>query len=435
MRGRTARTQGIDVAEVFEDAGESAKTTDRPEFQRLLEYCRSNKGRVQFVVVYNVTRFSRNAHDHAVIRALLLRLGVTLRSVNEPISDDPVGKLTENMLAAIAQFDNDQKAERTKAGMRAALGRGRWTWQAPLGYRNGNVKTGEPSLVPDVERAPLMLAPSRWWRRATTPRPRRLKTVTALGLRTRKGRPLTAQTFGTLLKQPIYAGIIDAPGFGLRGIRGDFEPLVSEALFHARAGGAERAQRPGHAPPRQPRLSAATFRRLRPVRHAADRQRAAGPHEDVSGTYHCRKCRGVSIRRDALHRLLLELLETLRPRPEYVALFRAIVLDVWKGRAAEAGALRADLEVKLADLRRREELLEEAYLYAKKIDAMTYERQRDAIREQIALATIDLDDARHEETDVEGLLGFAEHVLTNAARLWMEATAEQKTAASARAFP
>jgi DNA invertase Pin-like site-specific DNA recombinase len=53
--------------------------------------------------------------------------------VNEPISDDPVGKLTENMLAAIAQFDNEQKAERTKAGMRTALALGRWTWQAPLG--------------------------------------------------------------------------------------------------------------------------------------------------------------------------------------------------------------------------------------------------------------------------------------------------------------
>lgn len=79
---------------MFEDAGESAKTIDRPEFKRLLEYCRDNKRRVQFVVVYNVTRFARNAHDHAVVRALLNRLGVTLRSVNEPIGDDSVGRLT-----------------------------------------------------------------------------------------------------------------------------------------------------------------------------------------------------------------------------------------------------------------------------------------------------------------------------------------------------
>jgi DNA invertase Pin-like site-specific DNA recombinase len=68
------RREGIEVVEVFEDAGESAKTTDRPAFQRVLSYCRTNKGRVQFVVVYNVTRFSRNAYDHAVVRALLRRL-------------------------------------------------------------------------------------------------------------------------------------------------------------------------------------------------------------------------------------------------------------------------------------------------------------------------------------------------------------------------
>jgi DNA invertase Pin-like site-specific DNA recombinase len=89
---------------------------------------------------------------------------VSLRSVNEPISDDSVGRLTENMLAAIAQFDNDQKAERTKAGMLTALNRGHWTWRAPLGYLNGNKKAGEPSLRPDPERAPLI-------RRALNSRP------------------------------------------------------------------------------------------------------------------------------------------------------------------------------------------------------------------------------------------------------------------------
>ena len=37
---------------------------------------------------------------------------------------------------------------------------------------------------------------------------------------------------------------------------------------------------------------------------------------------------------------------------------------------------------------------------------------------------IELEDARLDQIDVEGLLGFAEYVLTNAARLWTEATAE-----------
>jgi hypothetical protein len=118
-----------------------------------------------------------------------------------------------------------------------------------------------------------------------------------------------------------------------------------------------------------------------------------------------------------------------------MALFRAIVLDVWNVRAAQAGALRAALDVKLADLRRREEELEEAFVYKKTIDEITYGRQRDKVREQIALASIDLEDARQEEIDVESLLGFAEYVVTNAARLWMEATAEQRPRLQRALFP
>ena len=43
--------QGYEVLERFKEEGESAKTADRPELQRLLKYCRTHKGRVHFVVV------------------------------------------------------------------------------------------------------------------------------------------------------------------------------------------------------------------------------------------------------------------------------------------------------------------------------------------------------------------------------------------------
>ena len=47
--------------EVFEDAGESANSSDRPEFQRLIQFCSTKKNRIEFVVVLNLARFSRNA--------------------------------------------------------------------------------------------------------------------------------------------------------------------------------------------------------------------------------------------------------------------------------------------------------------------------------------------------------------------------------------
>lgn len=426
--------QGLEVASVFEDAGESAKTIDRPDFQRLLSYCRQNKGKIQFVVVYNVTRFSRSHHDHAVIRALLLKLGVSLRSVTEPIGDDAVGQLMENVLASFAQFDNNQKAERTKAGMRAALDRGRWTWMAPLGYRNGNLKAGEASLVLDPERAPLVRRAFELMASGNLTASEVLAKVTALGLVTRTGQPVKPQTFGALLRKSTYIGLLNAPGFKLNGVRGDFEPLIAENLFY--------------------RVQAVLDRKRPFVPHARDRSdfplrrfvvcdacqtpltgsSPKGRSKNYS-YYHCRKCRGVSVRREVLERRFVELLESLKPRKEFMRLFSAIVVDVWQARRQESSSLRESLALRLDDLKRREAMLEEAYLYRQAVDRETYERQRDLLREQIALVTLQAEDAKLEEVDVDGLLGFAEFVLSNAARLWSESNYEQQLRMQHALFP
>jgi site-specific DNA recombinase len=54
------RRQGYEVLERFHEEGESAKSTDRSQLQKLLTFCRLNKGRVHFVVVFNLTRFARD---------------------------------------------------------------------------------------------------------------------------------------------------------------------------------------------------------------------------------------------------------------------------------------------------------------------------------------------------------------------------------------
>jgi hypothetical protein len=119
------------------------------------------------------------------------------------------------------------------------------------------------------------------------------------------------------------------------------------------------------------------------------------------------------------------LLEGLRPKPEFVHLFRAIVFDVWKQRSAEARTVQADLERRTLELRRMETALDEAYVYEKKIDSVTYERQREKLREDVALARMESDNAKLEEIGVEGVLGFVDHLIANAGRLWLEAPADQ----------
>src|SRR5437879_6573314 len=73
------KREGYEVLERFREERESAKTTDRTELQNLLKYCRTHKGKVHFVVVYNLTRFAREKYDHFALRAFLKSLDVSLR--------------------------------------------------------------------------------------------------------------------------------------------------------------------------------------------------------------------------------------------------------------------------------------------------------------------------------------------------------------------
>src|SRR5438034_880277 len=95
-------------------------------------------------------------YDHFALRAHMKSLGISLRSATEPIDDTSTGKLMEGVLASFAQFDNDVRSDRTRAGMKAALDLGRWTFLAPIGYINVPRTYGK-SLIPDPERASIVL--------------------------------------------------------------------------------------------------------------------------------------------------------------------------------------------------------------------------------------------------------------------------------------
>jgi len=219
-----------DVDRVFVEEGESAKTANREQFQKALAYCRENKSRVKWFVVYAANRFARNSHDHLATRAFLAGLGVNLRSVTEPIDESSQGKFMESIMAAVAQLDNDVRADRTKAGMKAAIATGKWTFKAPLGYLSGHHKPGSASLIQDPQRAPLIRQAFEMFASGLHTKQNVLKRVNCAGLQTAKGRPLSQQTFEQLLRKPVYAGWVVVKGWDEHR-RGDFEQLVSQEIF------------------------------------------------------------------------------------------------------------------------------------------------------------------------------------------------------------
>ena len=141
-------------------------------------------------------------------------------------------------------------------------------------------------------------------------------------------------------------------------------------------------------------------------------------------------------RKDDLEGEFIDYLARLLPKPELVRLFREVVLDVWKQKEASNIAMAGGLKQRLEEITNKIEKLEEGYAYKTlAIDSETYTRLLDKLRQERLLVEME---RRKTETDgynIETLLQFAEHLLTNAAEMWLKADLGQRQRLQRALFP
>lgn len=417
----------------------SAKTTERPEFVKLLAYCRKRKGSIHALVVYSLNRFARNSADHHAVAGLLRGLGISIKSATEPIDDTPAGKFMESIVAAVSQFDNDMRSARVTAGMKSSIQKGRWIWLAPLGYINTRRTKNAASLALDPDRAPLVRRAFEMCAESDRPVSEILRLITGCGLRTRSDKPLVLKSFYELLQNEAYIGWVQAKGWPERA-RGDYEPLISEEVFYRVQ--KRISSKRGHAKlhtrhrPEHPDFPLRRFVRCRrcgvPLTGSwsTSRSSLAYPY------YHCRRgCEGVRASKGALEDQFLRLLDSLRPTDECLAFLNHAVLDAWQDARRNALDARNAVERRLAEVRTKLARLDEAYLYERSVDQATYLSQRDKLREQETVIQFEVSDATIESYDVEGLLRFGEHLLTHASALWSASDPEQRRRIQTVLFP
>ncbi len=216
----------VNVVGLYADKGESAKTTNRPDFLRMTDDCRKNKGKVQFVGVYKIDRFARHAADHQAVKTLLLRYGVQLVSATEPFDDTAPGHLMENVTAAFAQFDNEVRSERSKQGMKSSFEKGYWQWTPPLGYRRILSTNGKSTIEFDSGKGPLLLWGLNEFTKGIFTQMEVLKKLTRRGLRNNDGSKISPQTFQRILRNKFYAGFVVSPKWQIEA-KGQHEALIS----------------------------------------------------------------------------------------------------------------------------------------------------------------------------------------------------------------
>ena len=120
--------------EEFVDRGESAKSADRPELQRLLAYVREKQ--VDYVIVHKIDRLARNRVDDVEITSRSVPPVPRLSPATESIDETPSGMLLHGIMSSIAEFYSRNLANEVIKGSTEKAKRGGTDGKAPIGYRN-----------------------------------------------------------------------------------------------------------------------------------------------------------------------------------------------------------------------------------------------------------------------------------------------------------
>ena len=112
----------------------SAKDTNRPKLQEMLDYCREG----DTIYVHDFSRLARTTKDLLEIVEYLERKGVSLVSNKENLdTGTPTGKLMLTMIGAIAEFERQNLLERQREGIAIAKKEGRYRGGQPKKINEG----------------------------------------------------------------------------------------------------------------------------------------------------------------------------------------------------------------------------------------------------------------------------------------------------------
>ena len=196
-----AEKNGITVVGTYIDRAYSAKTDDRPDFQRMIKD--SAKKIFDVVLVWKLDRFARNRFDAVNYKYQLEKNGVHLVSAMEPISQGPEGIMVESMLIGMAEYYSAELALKVARGERENALQCKYNGGiVPLGFTIGK----EDRLYHiDPETAPIVQEIFTRYANGE-PAEKIAASLNERGLRTRTGKPFVKNSFFQIFRNRRYIG-------------------------------------------------------------------------------------------------------------------------------------------------------------------------------------------------------------------------------------
>lgn len=145
---RYAEFQEMKIVGEYSDQGRSGKSIEgREQFLQMLNDIESGKDKVDYVLVFKLSRFGRNAADVLTSLQRMQDYNVNLICVEDGIdSSKDAGKLMISVLSAVAEIERENILVQTMEGRKQKAREGKWNGGfAPYGYKleNGELMIAE----------------------------------------------------------------------------------------------------------------------------------------------------------------------------------------------------------------------------------------------------------------------------------------------------
>ncbi len=195
-----AERQGISVIDTYIDRALSAKTDNRPQFQKMIKD--SSKKKFDIIIVWKLDRFATNRYDSARYKNALKKNDVKVISATENISAGSEGILLESVLEGMAEYYSAELAEKVTRGLTENALKCKFNGgTVPIGY----VINKEQMFEVDPLKAPWVLEAFKLYDKGKT-----IKEIVTLlnakGLTTSLGTKISINIVTAMLKNRRYIG-------------------------------------------------------------------------------------------------------------------------------------------------------------------------------------------------------------------------------------
>ena len=218
-----AQRKGYFVVERFGGTFESAKSDkERKEFNKMLKFVKAKYNRINAVIVYSTSRFSRTGSTTIIEE--LKECNIPVLSASADYDPREIsGEMMQGMELLNARIDNAVKSKAVKDAGKRALENGRWITKAPRGY---DIKTTRKEQILTINHEGELIAEA-FLKKANEG----LSNEEIRVLFKARGLDLYKQRWSEIFRNPFYAGFFSHPYLMGEIIPGPQPPIVSLDVF------------------------------------------------------------------------------------------------------------------------------------------------------------------------------------------------------------